>query len=278
MKSGKKSHSISLFFSYLILVLMTLAVLYPLSAIFLSAFKTMKDFMGNPLGIPASFTFDNFIYAWGKMKFGTYTVNSVFITAITIFIIAITGAMAGFKLSQPFKGSRALYLYLLAGMAIPTQSFIITLFNFLKDVHMLSTYQGLIFTYASINLPFAIFIFSAFFRTLPKDLSEAAQLDGCTELRAFRQILLPLSKPTVATVIIISGMNVWNDFFVQMIINMDQKKYTLPMGLLKFRGETSVNWTPLFAGIVLVAVPIIVLFIAVQKEFIKGLTSGAVKG
>lgn len=263
---------------YLLLIFTALLILLPISAVFLSSFKTMKDFMGNPLGIPTDFTVENYIYAWNKMDFSVYTVNSFLITICSVVLITIAGSMAGYKLSREFKGSKILYLYFIMGMSIPTQSVIITLFDFLKRIHMISTYQGMILTYSSINLSFAIFIFLGFFRTIPKELIEAAKMDGCSEMRLFIKILLPVSKPVFATAVVISSMNVWNDFFVQMIINMDQTKYTLPMGLLKFRGETSVNWTPLFASIILVAVPIVVVFIAMQKYFIKGLTSGAVKG
>ena len=263
---------------YLPLVAITFLILYPLSAIFLSSFKTMKDFMGNPLGFPKSFTFDNYIYAWSRMHFGTYTFNSMLVAGLTVGVVCLLGAMAGYKLSLNFKGNQAVFLFFLAGMAVPTQSYIITLFHFMKRLSLLSTYQGLILVYTAINLPFAIFIFSSFFRTVPRELTEAALLDGCSEWRTFWQILLPISKPTLATVVIITAMNAWNDFFVQMIVNMDQTKYTLPMGLLKFRSETSTNWTPLFASIILVALPIAIVFILLQKQFIKGLTNGAVKG
>ncbi|MCR5753696.1 MAG: carbohydrate ABC transporter permease [Acetatifactor sp.] len=264
--------------SYSVLILMVALILYPLMAIFLSAFKTMSDFMGNPLGIPKTFTVDNFVYAWSKMHFGTYTANSVLVSSLTVALVCVLGAMAGYKLSFNFKGNKLIFTFFLAGMAVPVQSYIITLFQFMKKMKLLSSYPGLILVYTAINLPFAIFIFSSFFKTVPRELSEAAQVDGCSEMRTFAQILIPISKPTLATVVIVTMMNVWNDFFVQMIINMDQKKYTLPMGLLKFRSETSVNWTPLFASIILVALPVAIVFVLLQKQFIKGLTNGAVKG
>ncbi|WP_069999352.1 carbohydrate ABC transporter permease [Cellulosilyticum sp. I15G10I2] len=274
----KKGEIMPKVITYIILILTTVIILYPLSAIFFSSFKTMPDFMANPLGMPKSFTIDNYIYAWSKMNFSKYTLNSLLITGISVLCISITGAMAGYKISRDFKGSKYIYLYFLAGMSIPTQSFIISLFSFLKSINMISSYVGMVLTYSALNLPFAILIFAGFFKTIPKDLLEAPEIDGCPELKLFTDILIPVSKPVFATVIIISGMNVWNDFFIQMIINMDQNKYTLPMGLLKFRGETSVNWTPLFASIMLVAIPIIIVFLLMQKQFIKGLTSGAVKG
>jgi raffinose/stachyose/melibiose transport system permease protein len=263
---------------YVILLLTSLIILYPILTIFLSSLKTMPDFMGNPLGMPKSFTMQNYVTAWNKMKFGVYTVNSLLITLFTIALVTVSGAMAGYKLSRNIKGSRSIYLYFLAGMSIPTQSFIITLFSFLKSIHMISSYSGMIFTYSAMQLPLAIMLFTGFFKGVPKDILEAPQIDGCSEMRLFVQILIPLCKPIIATEVIMVGMSVWNDFFVQMIINMDQSKYTLPMGLVKFRGETSVNWTPLFAGIMMVAIPIVVLFLALQSQFIKGLTNGAVKG
>ena len=276
--NAKKDNRLHALAVYLPLAAITCLILYPLSAIFLSSFKTMKDFMGNPLGFPKSFTVDNYIYAWGKMSFGTYTFNSVLVTGVTVALVCLLGAMAGYKLSQHFKGNQMIFLFFLAGMAIPTQSYIVTLFHFMKEIKLLSSYMGLVLVYTAINLPFAIFIFSSFFRTIPGELFDAAELDGCSEFRIFTQILIPLSKPTLATVVIVTAMSAWNDFFVQMIINMDKSKYTLPMGLLKFRSETSTNWTPLFASIILVALPIALVFILLQKQFIKGLTSGAVKG
>lgn len=263
---------------YIVLILLAVVILYPLAAIFLSSFKTMGDFMGNPLGIPESFTIENYITAWGKLNFSKFAFNSVLVTGFSIAIVCLFGAMAGYKLSQTFKGSGLIMICFLIGMAIPTQSFIITLFSFFKSIGLLSSYIGMILVYVSMQLPFAILVFSGFFKTIPKALLEAPIVDGCSELKMFFKILLPLSKPVFSTVVILVGMNVWNDFFIPMTINMDHSKYTLPMGLVQFRGETTVNWTPMFAAITIIAVPIILLFLLLQKQFVKGMIGGAVKG
>lgn len=244
----------------------------------MSSLKTAADFMGNPVGLPLTITFDNYRLAWEQARLGQFFLNSIVVTVLSVVGITLLGAMAAYGLSKHFRGNQLLFIYFLLGMMIPAQATIITLFVFLKQISLLNTFTGLILVYIAQSLPLAILIFSGFFKTIPKELEEASMLDGCSEWKTFWLIILPVSKPVLATVIILTGLAVWNDFFLPLVLIMDQDKLTLPVGLLRLRGEFSTNWPQFFAAMNIIALPIIILFLFLQKQFIKGLTSGSVKG
>lgn len=263
---------------YSLLLLTGILVIYPMVLVLLSSFKTGVDFMGNPVGLPATFTLENYAVAWKEASFGKFFFNSIYVTFMSVLGITLFGAMAAYGLNRNFKGSAALFIYFLLGMMIPAQATIITLFIFLKQIGLINTYSGLILSYVAHSLPLSILIFSGFFRTISKQLEEAAYLDGCGELRTFAVIILPISRPVIATVVILTGLQVWNDFFMPLIIILNQDMFTLPVGLLRLRGEFSTNWPAFFAAINIIIIPIIMVFLFLQKHFIKGLTSGSVKG
>lgn len=263
---------------YAVLFLLSAVVLYPIGLILASSLKTSKDFMGNPVGLPESLTFGNYISAWEKANFSQYYMNSILVTALSVLGITLFGAMAAYALKNAFRGRSALFNYFLLGLMIPAQTTIITTFIFLKQISLLSTYSGLILVYVSHSLPLAIFIFAGFFRGIPKELEEAALLDGCSEISTFWRIILPISRPVIATVIILTGITVWNDFFLPLILMLDQAKHTLPVGLIRLKGEFSIDWPLFFSAMAMLMVPVIIVFLLMQKHFIKGMTSGAVKG
>lgn len=265
-------------FTYILLIFIGLLVLYPIILILISSFKTGVDFMNNPVGLPSAITFENYKVAWKQANFGQFFSNSIFVTTMSVLSITLFGAMAAYGLNRRFSGHQLIFIYFLLGMMVPAQATIITLFIFLKQIALINTYTGLILVYIAHSLPLAILIFSGFFRTIPKELEEAALLDGCSEIRTFRVIILPISRPVIATVIILTGLQVWNDFFMPLVLIMDKDMFTLPVGLLRLRGEFSTNWPAFFAAMNIIAIPIIVMFLFLQKHFIKGLTSGSVKG
>lgn len=263
---------------YVLLAATGLLILYPVTLIFLTSLKTNADFMGNPTGWPAAFTFDNYVQAWQRANFHRYYGNSLLVTLMSVLGITLFGSMAAYALRRPFRGSGATFNYFLIGIMIPAQTTIITTFIFLKQTHLLSTYTGLILVYIAHQLPLAIFIFAGFFRTVPKELEEAAMLDGCSEIGTFVKIMLPISRPIIATVVILTGLAVWNDFFLPLILMLDSDKHTLPVGLLRLRGEFSTDWPVFFSAMGMLIAPVIIAYLFLQKQFIKGLTSGSVKG
>lgn len=264
--------------TYFILLITSGLVLYPIFLIFISSLKTSTEFMGNPIGLPSDITFENYKMAWEKANFGQFAINSVIVTGVSVLGIVLLGAMAAYSFRRKFRGHQLFFNFFLLGLMIPTQATIITLFIFLKQIHLLNSLTGLIFYYMAHFLPLSIFIFAGFFRTIPKELEEAAMLDGCSQFMTFWKVILPISKPVISTVVILTGMAVWNDFLMPLILIMDKEKYTLGVGLLRLKGEFSVNWPNFFAAMSMLITPIIILFLFLQKHFINGLTSGSVKG
>jgi raffinose/stachyose/melibiose transport system permease protein len=264
--------------TYAILSFTSLLILYPMSLIFISSLKTSPEFMANPFGWPKSLTFSSYEAAWNNAHFSTYFANSAIITIASVVSIVLLGSMTAYGLTWNFKGSKPLFSYFLLGIMIPIQAKIITLFILLKQLGIINTHLGLILVFIAFNLSLAIFIFFGFFKTIPTDLRDAAQLDGCSEVAAFWRIILPISRPIIATVVILTGLYVWNSFFLPLILLQDKRLFPITLGLQRLKGEFSVDWPLFFAAMVMLMIPMIVLFILMQKQFIKGLTSGAVKG
>jgi raffinose/stachyose/melibiose transport system permease protein len=263
---------------YILLSATSLLILYPIGIIFLSSMKTSPEFMTDPFGWPKTWTLSNYSSAWESANFSTYFGNSFIITIASIIFINLFGSMAAYALNWNFKGSKTLFSYFLLGIMIPIQAKIITLFILLKQLGIINTHFGLILVFIAFNLPLAVFIFFGFFKTIPRELKEAAQLDGCSEVGTFWRIILPISRPIIATVVILTGLNVWNSFFLPLILLQDKKLFPITLGLQRLKGEFSVDWPLFFAAMVMLMIPMIVLFALAQKQFIKGLTSGAVKG
>ncbi|MDF2958954.1 MAG: hypothetical protein K0S39_689 [Paenibacillus sp.] len=263
---------------YLVLTATSVLILYPIALIFVSSMKTSPEFMGDPFGWPQKWTFSNYASAWESANFSTYFGNSILLATVSVFFITLLGSMTAYALNWNFKGSKQLFSYFLLGIMIPLQAKIITLFVFMKQLGIINTHFGLILVFIAFNLSLAIFIFYGFFKTIPKELKEAALLDGCTEVGTFWSIILPVSRPIIATVIILTGLYVWNSFFLPLILLQDKSLFPITLGLQRLKGEISVNWPLFFAAMVMLMIPIITVFIIMQKQFIKGLTSGAVKG
>ncbi|XID93969.1 carbohydrate ABC transporter permease [Paenibacillaceae bacterium WGS1546] len=264
--------------TYLLLSATSLLILYPIALIFISSLKTSPEFMADPFGWPKQWTFASYEAAWHSANFSTYFSNSAIITALSIASIVLLGSMTAYGLSWNFKGSKTLFSYFLLGIMIPIQAKIITLFILLKQLGLINTHFGLILVFIAFNLPMAVFIFFGFFKTIPVELKDAAQLDGCSEVGTFWRIILPISRPIIATVVILTGLYVWNSFFLPLILLQDKKLFPITLGLQRLKGEFSVDWPLFFAAMVMLMIPMIVLFVLMQKQFIKGLTSGAVKG
>jgi raffinose/stachyose/melibiose transport system permease protein len=263
---------------YLLLSATSLLILYPIALIFISSLKTSQDFMGNPFGWPQKWTFDNYLTAWESANFSTYFGNSLILASVSVLGITLFGSMTAYALSWNFRGSKQLFSYFLIGIMIPIQAKIITLFVFMKQIGIINTHFGLILVFIAFNLSLGIFIFSGFFKTIPKELKEAAFLDGCSEVGTFWRIILPVSRPIIATVVILTGLNVWNSFFLPLILLQDKRLFPITLGLQRLKGEISVNWPLFFSAMIMLMIPIVIVFVIMQKQFIKGLTSGAVKG
>ena len=210
---------------------------------------------------------------------GPKFINSVIITVGTLALVLPFASLAAYAFAKmKFPGSNLLFYFFLLSLMIPRGVTAIPTFSVVIGLGIQNTRLSLILVLAALNLGFAIFLMRAYFLSLPKSIEEAALVDGCNPITAFFKIVLPISKPAYATVIIFTGLNTWNEYFMSSILIRSEKLQTLPIGLVSFIGQYQTNYPQLFASLSIMTIPIVLLYIIGQKQFIEGLTKGAVKG
>lgn len=262
-----------------VLIFNAMMVLIPVFYLINSSLRETNDFARNPIKLATSPHWANFKDVWANGDFAVYLKNSLIVTGGSTVLILILALGAGFVLGRyKFKGQTLIFGFILSGMLVPAKLTILPLFIQLKWMHLLDSHIGLILVYASGALPAAIFIMSGFFRSLPADLDNAARIDGASEFQLLRRVLAPLVRPGLSIVAIYSAIPIWNDFFLPLVFLQTPEKKTIMQGLTVFFGEYSSQWGIIFAGLTLAALPLIVLYLILSEQFIKGLTAGAVKG
>lgn len=258
--------------------MMLVVYLYPLFWVAMSGFKTSKELFLNSFSLPKSFNLDNFIGVW-RVGISTFYMNSIVITALSCLVTTVISGFAAFVLSRyRFRTRRFWFMFLLCGLMLAPQVSLISNFQLLQTFHLYDSYTGLILVYTAFRIPFTMYLMWSYFMTLPPDIEEAACIDGCSNLQIFTRVVAPLSKPIVATSFLLTARYVWNDFLFSLVFTRSQNLRTIPYGLYSLRGESGTNWGYLMAGMTLAAVPIIILFLLTQKQFVRGLAVGAVKG
>jgi raffinose/stachyose/melibiose transport system permease protein len=262
-----------------VLILNAILVLTPVFFLINSSLRETSEFARSPFGLARDPFWGNYSSVWSGGDFPTYLFNSLIITGGSLVLIVILSVGAGFVLARyQFKGSNLVLAFVLTGMLVPAKLAILPLFIQLKWMGLLDSRIGLILVYTSAALPAAIFIMSGFFRSLPLDLDSAARIDGATEFQLLRKVLAPLVRPGMAIVAIYSAIPIWNDFFLPLVFLQSPEKKTIMQGLTVFFGQYASQWGVLFAGLTLAALPLVVLYLILSEQFIKGLTAGAVKG
>ena len=227
---------------------------------------------------------ENYAHAWTQAHFGDYLVNSVLVTVTSVVLIVTLGSMVAYALARfHHPAGRIAFGLFIAGLAIPAQLAVVPLFFELRSFGLLNSRVGLILVYTANGLPFAIFILAGFFRSLPRSLHEAAIVDGCGEFTAFWRVLLPLARPALVTVAIFQFIGVWKEYFYAfMLVSGDTSgsASTIPLGLanLSIAAEYRTEYGMLFAGIMLVTVPILIVYVALQRHIVRGIAAGALKG
>ena len=253
-------------------------VLLPLLLVVGNTMRTTRDIFKNPVGLPTSLNFESYARAWEKANFNVYFFNSLFITIASVLLATAVAALAAYMLGRyTFTGSRFLSAFFLAGLMLPFRLAIVPLFLMLNNMGLVDNRLGLILVYAATGIPFSIFILSAFFRQLPKELGEAARIDGAGEFAIFARVMLPLVRPALATVTVFQFVPLWNDFFFPLILLRSTEKWTLPVGMTRFFGEFQADWSTLFAGLIITTLPLVILFLLATKQIIAGLTAGVSK-
>lgn len=261
-------------------------VIYPMLWMAYSSLKADEAIFRDAFALPAwgELRFDNYTRAWREAHFGNYFFNSVLVTGVSVVLILTLGSMTAYALARFYHplGTAVFWLFL-AGLMVPVQLSIVPLFFELRALGLLDSRLGLILVYTANGLPFAVFILAGFFRSLPRSLYEAAVVDGCSDAGAFWRVLLPLAKPGLVTVAIFQFIGIWKEYFFAFMFMSgaaDDSGRTLPLGLanLAITSQYRSDYGALFAGLMVVTLPLLVVFVALQKHLVKGVTAGALKG
>ncbi len=265
--------------TYAALTLMALVILVPLLATLLGGFKTLGELRVNPVGLPQAWQWDNYLDILGSARYWRLLGNSLLIAGATAFLTLLCGSMAAFTFAHVrFFGRELLLNYFLLGLMFPAATAVLPLFIQIRDFGLLDTYWGVILPETAFGLAMSILLFRDFFRAVPKDLFEAAFVDGCGYIRFFFHMTLPLSRPILATVGIFAFVRSWNHYLLPLILLNSDSKYPWPLGIMVYQGEYSTEWQLILAFVTLTILPAVIVFFAAQKHIISGLTAGAVKG
>jgi multiple sugar transport system permease protein/raffinose/stachyose/melibiose transport system permease protein/N-acetylglucosamine transport system permease protein len=254
--------------------------IYPLLWMFISSFKTNAEFTMNRFGLPRQFTFVNYVEAWKQGNFAGFFVNSGIVTALSLFLMIGSASMTAFTfIRYRFRISRAMLAYFVIGQMLSAQVVLIAVYLLMVILKLADSLPGLSLVYAASGLPFAIFLLQGFFRTLPLELFEAAEIDGYNDWAIFASIALPLVAPGLATAFIIQFLYVWNEFPLALIVISTVEKTTLPVGIYRVVRDMSYsNYAKACAGLSITALPVLVIYLIFQKKIIAGMTAGAIKG
>lgn len=281
-----RSFSLPRGFIYLALATYTIWVVFPMVWVVYSSLKANTAIFRDAFALPglSDLQTENYVRAWQEARFGDYFFNSVVVTGASVALIVLLGAMAAYALARFYHpAGRATFWLFLAGLMIPAQLAVIPLFFEMRALGLLNSRLGLILVYTANGLPFAIFILAGFFRSLPRTLYEAAVIDGCGEFAAFWHVLLPLARPGLVTVGIFQFIHVWKEYFFAFMLtsgDVEGGARTLPLGLanLSITAQYRSDYGSLFAGIVLVTLPILLVYLVLQRQIVKGVAAGALKG
>jgi ABC-type glycerol-3-phosphate transport system permease component len=270
----------ALLLAYVILILYAFISLYPILWMFFMSLKTDVEVHTNLLGLPQEWLWEHYLHVLTTTRVPQYILNSAWISAVTVLGILAFALPAGFAFGQlKFKGNNALFLLLLAGIMIPGQTTILPLFLQMKRFDLLDTPWAMIIPYIAAGLPFATFLMRGFYRSLPKELADAAVVDGASLYRVFWDVMMPLTRPAISTLIVFYFMWTWNEFlWAMLVMNRDIYK-TVTVGVFTtFQRQYMFDWPLLTTGLVIVTAPIILVYLIFQRQFIQGLTAGALKG
>jgi raffinose/stachyose/melibiose transport system permease protein len=259
----------------LVMIAVALAFLFPVYALITLSLKDKRQIAAEPLAPPTSPTFGNFSDAWERASLGSALLNSTVITAVSLIALIAVGSFAAYFLARcASRLGFGLYVLFLLGIVLPFQLGMIPLFKMVDQAGLLGSYQGMIIFYTGIQLPFTIFLYTGFIRALPADYANAAMIDGAGHLQAFTKVVFPLLRPITGTVLILNAVFIWNDFFTPLLYLGGSARETVPVRVFSFVGQYVSDYGLVFAGLVLAALPILVIFLVLQRYVIKGFASG----
>lgn len=282
-------------FIYFVLFLLAISIVVPVAWVFMASVKQNSEFYGNPWTLPMGLHWENFVNAWNKASMGEYMINSVLVTAMALGILLVVALPASYALARfKFKGSKLLNTAFMAGLFINVNYIVVPIFLMLKDGNdwlnssfgkgsgfLLNNLLVLAIVYAATALPFTIYLLSGYFVTLPHDYEEAAYIDGAGFVTTMVKIIFPMAKPSIITVILFNFLSFWNEYIIAMTLMSGKNAMkTLPVGLLNLMQaqQAAAQYGMMYAGLVMVMVPTLILYICVQKQLTQGMTMGGLKG
>jgi ABC-type glycerol-3-phosphate transport system permease component len=261
------------------MALLAIATIYPMLYTLNIALKSRVDYVLDRGALTTTFNFQNFVDAWNQANMGRYYLNSILVTVVSVALILLIASMAGFALSHlTFRGSRATFLLILAAMMIPFQVIMVPFIKTLSDFGMINTYPGLIAAYVSQFLPFTVYFMTSYFARIPKEITEAARVDGNTIYGVFGRIMLPLGRPALLSMGILNALFCWNDILISLLVMQSPSQRTLMVGVSALRGQYPDNVPTYLAGVLLVVLPLVVVYLIFQRQITTGVTAGATKG
>lgn len=291
-KKNKKPVTLPKVLVYICLILLTVTILVPVLWVFVASVKQNSEFYGNPWTLPETLYFQNFADAWQKASMGSYMLNSVIVTALGIFLLIIISLPAAYVLSRfKFRTSKFWNILFMAGLFINVSYIVVPIFLMLNNwdkalrqltdnTFFLNNLFVLAVVYTATALPFTIYLLSGYFRTLARDYEEAAYVDGAGYFTTMIQIMFPMAKPSIVTVILFNFLAFWNEYIISMTLLTKPELKTLPVGLMNLMAaqKSAVEYGQMYAGLVIVMLPTLILYICVQKKLTQGMTLGGLKG
>lgn len=288
----KQTSLTSKLFTYIPLILLSIVIIVPVAWVFVASIKENQEFYRNPWSIPEGIHLQNFVDAWQKADMGSYMLNSVIVTALALFLLIILSLPASYVLSRFEFRTRGFWNTLfMAGLFINVNYIVVPIFLMLVDADAFLRKIGgtpfflnnifiLAVIYATTALPFTIYLLSGYFKTVPKDFEEAAYMDGAGYFRTMVQIIIPMAKPSIITVILFNFLSFWNEYIISMTMLTKAELKTLPVGLMNLMAaqKSAVQYGQMYAGLVIVMLPTLILYMCVQKNLTKGMTVGGLKG
>ncbi|PXY35367.1 carbohydrate ABC transporter permease [Prauserella flavalba] len=268
---GIGAHAVLLFFAA--------TALFPLALVLLNSVKTNTEIVRNPLALPSTFTFENFVTAWTYGEFGTGFLNSVLLTGTTVVVVLTCSTLAGYVLAgKKIRSWPVVMVYLTMAMTVPVQLFVFPLYSIVAAVDLLDNPMVVGVIIAAINIPFATFLMRTFFLNVPRELEEAAQVDGVSTAQFVWHVLLPIVRPGLITVGVVVGLNAWNEFLISATFLQDPDQQTVTLGFLSMNGTFSTELGAMMAGALILIAPVLAIFVALQRYVVDGIASGSVKG
>ncbi|MEN6312892.1 MAG: carbohydrate ABC transporter permease [Clostridiaceae bacterium] len=263
---------------YLYIYILAVLVTIPIINVALCAFKTNEE-INRVISLPSSFYLDNFVTVFQNKNAMWGILNSLIITAASLLIVVILSSIASYGIARRREAVFGfIFLYFLSAMMIPAVVNTVSLYTLLNRLDMIDKRTGLILIYSAQSIPMGVLMYAGFIKTVPRELDEAAIIDGCGYIRRFLKVILPLLKPTITAQVVISSLSIWNDFFLPLLFIRDSTKKPLTLAVYTFTSEHSADWGGIYAMLVVAILPPVIIFLSGQKYFYQGISTGALKG